>query len=626
MKSVQRFLLSRRKSLPPRSAQQVPTPVSSWASGLRAHSTIRPTLHSSNAVSLHSRQHVGISQVRQVRTSDPILRSTDRPTAGEVPGFGSLQDRIVEIRSPEQAHAVISRMRQYASPQYVWACDTEVTDIDLDEQGPVGNGKVICASIYGGPDVDVGYGKGKIIWVDNAGDAHGTLDAFKEWFEDESVHKAWHNYGFDRHVMFNEGIDCKGFRGDTMHMARLWDTGRDKAQGGKGYSLESLSSLLIPQTAEKPNVISVPPNNVKNPAICDTRAAADEDGTAARNGDDTDAAKKISMLDLFGVAKKKKDGEDSKILVLPPLMDLQMDPSTRPRWIEYSSRDALSTWQLFRHLEQQLKKRPWLVEDQPTGESLLSYYERYMRPFGEVLTDMERRGIFIDTEHHLKEAEARARAERRRMENIFLSWVSTHCTDAKYLNTASTAQMMQFFFGTYENKRLTEDTKVFKIEKSPEEYESEAKENLLRNKYLNSTVGDMKATLKQRGLPVSGKKNDIMQRLLVSDLLAAQLVNNFKKDGDVDAEALNAALSKELSNPNSSAVAHANRVAEEIIANNSTKTSRFRDISIKTLGLTPVGYTPKGTPQVTSSVLRTLAGKNLFGDGMKRLSFRSNTF
>ena len=58
----------------------------------------------------------------------------------------------------------------------------------------------------------------------------------------------WHNYGFDRHVMNNENINCKGFYGDTMHMARLWDTSRDKATGGgggEGYSLESLSSELI---------------------------------------------------------------------------------------------------------------------------------------------------------------------------------------------------------------------------------------------------------------------------------------------------------------------------------------------------------------------------------------------
>ena len=36
---------------------------------------------------------------------------------------------------------------------------------------------------------------------------------------------------YARHVMFNEGIDCRGFAGDTMHMARLWDTSLDKMAG-----------------------------------------------------------------------------------------------------------------------------------------------------------------------------------------------------------------------------------------------------------------------------------------------------------------------------------------------------------------------------------------------------------
>lgn len=60
---------------------------------------------------------------------------------------------------------------------------------------------------------------------------------FKEFFEDNSIMKVWHNYSFDRHVLGNHGINCQGFRADTMHMARLWDSSRQ----GKGYSLESLT-------------------------------------------------------------------------------------------------------------------------------------------------------------------------------------------------------------------------------------------------------------------------------------------------------------------------------------------------------------------------------------------------
>lgn len=60
---------------------------------------------------------------------------------------------------------------------------------------------------------------------------------FKEFFENDSIKKVWHNYSFDRHVLSNHGIGCKGFTADTMHLARLWDSSRQ----GKGYSLESLT-------------------------------------------------------------------------------------------------------------------------------------------------------------------------------------------------------------------------------------------------------------------------------------------------------------------------------------------------------------------------------------------------
>ncbi len=40
------------------------------------------------------------------------------------------------------------------------------------------------------------------------------------------LEQVWHNYGFDRHVLANLGIYGRGFAGDTMHMARLYDASR----------------------------------------------------------------------------------------------------------------------------------------------------------------------------------------------------------------------------------------------------------------------------------------------------------------------------------------------------------------------------------------------------------------
>lgn len=39
--------------------------------------------------------------------------------------------------------------------------------------------------------------------------------------------QVWHNYSFDSHVLSNHNIKTGGFVGDTMHMARLYDSTRD---------------------------------------------------------------------------------------------------------------------------------------------------------------------------------------------------------------------------------------------------------------------------------------------------------------------------------------------------------------------------------------------------------------
>jgi DNA polymerase I-like protein with 3'-5' exonuclease and polymerase domains len=71
---------------------------------------------------------------------------------------------------------------------------------------------------------------------------HALLSTHRrEYFEDENINKVWHNYSFDRHVLHNHGIDCKGFGGDTMHMTRLWEAGRQR------YSLQSVSSDFFPK-------------------------------------------------------------------------------------------------------------------------------------------------------------------------------------------------------------------------------------------------------------------------------------------------------------------------------------------------------------------------------------------
>jgi hypothetical protein len=266
-------------------------------------------------------------------------------------------------------------------------------------------------------------------------------------------------------------------------MARLWDTSRDKISGGEGYSLEELSRELVPNKMFE----------------------------------------KVNMKDIFGVPKLKKDGEESKVKVIPEMRELQTSPQYRDKWIEYSAKDAIATWYLREELESKLKQMTWFGEGQKLG-NMYEFYLKYFAVFGEVLTDMERNGIKVDTQNHLRLAELRAREDRDAKEKLFLDWASTECEDARLMNTASTLQLQHFLFGKYIKKvhQNEETIKIFQIDKLPETIAKEEAEALRRNPYVNCTVEEMKNLLKEKGCKTAGKRADLMTRLLQHDIDTAR--------------------------------------------------------------------------------------------------------
>lgn len=490
-----------------------------------------------------------------------------------------------EVSSPEQAYEAVKVLM--SRPDVKWACDTEVSGIDVKEQSPVGNGKVICVSIYGGEDID--FGNGSTLWIDNSGKADGVLQIFKEWFESDEYQKVWHNYGFDRHVMENEGIRCGGFAGDTMHMARLWDTSRDKLTGGgEGYSLSALTSTFFQD---------------RDPRFV-----------------------KVSMIDLFGKHKLKKDGTESKIKELPDLLELQHDPIHRPRWIDYSARDAAATWHVMKELEKQLKMMPWVVNNRVLG-NMLDFYSRYVAPFGQLLTDMEANGIRVDTQGHLKDAEFRAREERQRMEKLFLDWAKDYCSSADFINIASTAQIQQLLFGHYEGEQLISMERSFKIEKSEAEYAAQQQEVLNANPYALLGAAELKNLLRERGLKLTGTKLELQERLmdydkyleeLVSlgyDELAEKCISRGIHFGEEAAEELaRKFLASELVLNKKTLRREPSEGKKEERTEGGTDLRKYREITIRSVGLTPKVFTPQGQPQVSAALLKKLAGKDVFGD------------
>lgn len=66
----------------------------------------------------------------------------------------------------------------------------------------------------------------------------------------------------------------------------------------------------------------------------------------------------------------------------------------------------------------------------------MTLYLKYWLPFGELLTDMERTGIKIDTEL-LRSAELKALKEQKEYQDHFLNWVWSTQEDSKDFNPGS---------------------------------------------------------------------------------------------------------------------------------------------------------------------------------------------
>jgi len=559
---------------------------------------------------------------------------------------------VTIVRTKQQASIVLQKLQQDVinNPWRIHACDTEVMDIDLKNVGPVGHGYVTCLSVYSGPDFDYGIddegnesssngsssAKGTMLWIDNLDDAQGLLQEFKDWLEDSRVLKVWHNYGFDRHVLYNEGINVKGFGGDTMHMARLSDTSRMK------YSLESLTEDLLGQ-------------------------------------------RKVPMKEIFGEPRLRKDGTPGAIIDLPPMEKLQRHPKYRQNWIKYSAFDAKSTYNLYRHLENKLEKTPWFNK-----QSLMDYYREHMRPFGELLTDLERRGILVATDY-LADVEVQARKDRVEHVNTFRKWAAQQIgPDGLAMNLASSVQLSTFLFGGAENSKTKERSEMVRVFKTPradipdeamEAYRQRdalLKEEKENNASFTTTDGDeveedefdqmkaaeLKVLCKEYGLKMSGKKAELQQRLrghfqmmnnpetsesmlanvddydsmTVKDLRDACATRGIPSSGKkkaalikelrADDSMIREVTAEHMKAPNTgadSSIAYRkiSELLEEAVAsgeNDALKTiladikakneeePKYVDVKITSLGMVPDKFTSGGAPSATADVLRKLAG------------------
>ncbi|KAK6946876.1 3'-5' exonuclease domain [Dillenia turbinata] len=377
----------------------------------------------------------------------------------------SIYDKVLVVADVSAAKKVV-KLLTTKYRHFVHACDTEVAKIDVKQETPVEHGELICFSIYSGPKANFGNGK-SCIWVDVLDGGRDVLHEFAAFFEDPSVKKVWHNYGFDSHVIRNYGIEPSGFHADTMHMARLWDSSR-RTDGG--YSLEGLTG--------DPDVMSWT-------EPCKER----------------ELMGKISMKTIFGRRKVKKDGFEGKMINVAPVEELQR--KERKPWICYSALDSISTLQLYEQLKKKLSGVTWNLEQQDKG-NMFDFYEEYWQPFGELLVKMEAKGMLVD-QAYLAAMEKVAYAEQEVAANRFRKWASKYCPDAKHMNVGSDAQLRQLFFGGIENRKdpneFLPEKRTFKVPNTDRVIEDGKKSP---TKYRNITLERIDSSIETDMYTASG--------------------------------------------------------------------------------------------------------------------------
>lgn len=343
---------------------------------------------------------------------------------------------VTVVRDKASAKKALEVLRSLKDRVHAW--DTETVDLEVKEKSPVGNGRVVSAQLFCGPDAP--FEDGPRLFVDNFADAAGVLNEFREYFADQEMKKVWFNYGFDRHVLFNEGIDAKGFGGDVMQMARLLDGSRDP----KAYSLNRTSMFYLKEVQKEKDLF------LQSIDLTRTGSQGAANVKIFKELDDGDRFK-LSMAKLFVRPKKLKDGSDGKIFEVPEVEELHTSKELISRWLGYATFDAEVTFFLFLALKRLMIRLPVGVEGMNTTWDL---YQKYWLPFGELLTDIERRGIRVNRAH-LEAAQAKAADDVGRYRATFLGIIHELQPEAIEFNPSSVAQLQQLFFAPYSRQKIS---------------------------------------------------------------------------------------------------------------------------------------------------------------------------
>mmetsp|Transcript_4085 Transcript_4085/g.8767 ORF Transcript_4085/g.8767 Transcript_4085/m.8767 type:complete len:940 (-) Transcript_4085:147-2966(-) len=425
---------------------------------------------------------------------------------------------ITIVTDEASARRALKELCSLRDRPHAW--DTEVVDVELGSrwlaQTTVHHGRIICATCYCGDDVD--FGNGPHLFIDNSGPCEGLLTRyFKDYFEDGRHRKVFHNYNFERHLFSRHGIEVQGFLGDTLRMARLWDTSlsswegqvRSKKSSALAAAVKSASKIEVAEVRFGGEAVdeglwtSQQNSSETTAAECESleqQAEQKEDEEKQQQNEEaaaSTAAKSYQLKDLathFNLVEEKCPTFSQLYGVSASAAQQAHDtPRHFNEFARYAARDAELTYKLFERLRAELEARDWcssipqrsirdLLRDpevlrelkkQPaghsssvqkrTGKTMWQFYAEHMALVSECLIDMERAGVGIDVQK-LSAIEKSASLDLASHEQDFMHAVAGVKTesgellnpDLDLVNIGSATQIQTLLFGGSQNSKVEE--------------------------------------------------------------------------------------------------------------------------------------------------------------------------
>eukprot|EP00906_Rhabdomonas_costata_P004649 RCo006842 len=328
------------------------------------------------------------------------------------------------VRSPQEARRAVEKLLELTSMSRVHAVCVQAKKVAEDPKETKGardaaprrswwvSGEIQAVSFHCGCKID---GEKATVYLDNTLDKH-TLLEFKPYFANKAIPKVYHDYGASKAMLgryflseayekeLTDLFECddswhQNFHGDIVHMARLLDSTRGKSS--IGYTLESITEL-------------------------------------------SSAHREVA----WGEVSSEKTA-------------ISMPKELYRFYLEHCEDDSELLYRTYNNLKELMRDKPSHLKGKGAHKNLWEFYERHWRPFGEVLTQMEMRGMYVDRSALEKRKKA-LREDVEKLRKMFCNRVTllyrkaaqsgdlkkndVKLCELQYLNNRSLLQMKRLLF------------------------------------------------------------------------------------------------------------------------------------------------------------------------------------